>query len=123
MALLRLLARTMLSSIFVLGGYSALTEPGGRAQAVGAVLPLPRPDLMVRLNGAAMVAGGAALALGIKPRLAAIGLAASLAPTTYVGHRFWAQSDPAIRRNHTIHFEKNLALVGGLLTYALTEDR
>ncbi len=106
-----------------MGGYSALTQPGGRPEAVSAVLPLPRPDLMVRLNGAAMVAGGAALAVGIKPRLAALGLAASLVPTTYVGHRFWAQTDPGLRRNHTIHFEKNLALVGGLLAYALSEDR
>ena len=66
--------------------------------------------------------GGAALALGIKPRLAALELAATLVPTTYVGHQFWEQSDPAMRRNHQVHFNKNVGLIGGLLTYALTED-
>ncbi len=70
-----------------------------------------------------MVVGGAALALGIKPRLAALGLAATLVPTTYVGHQFWKQTEPAARRGQQIHFNKNVAIIGGLLTYALTARR
>jgi len=44
-------------------------------------------------------------------------------PTTYVGHQFWEQSDPAMRRNQQVHFSKNISLIGALLAYALTEDR
>ena len=123
MALLRFVARCMFADIFLSGGYAALTEPGGRPQLVSKTLPLPEPELMVRANGAAMMVGGAALALGIKPRLAALGLAASLIPTTYVGHRFWSADDPAVKRNQRVHFEKNLSILGGLVTYALSEER
>lgn len=123
MALLRFLARSLFATTFLTGGYSAFTQPGGRATAVSRALPLPQPELMVRINGATMMLGGAALALGIKPRLAALGLAASLVPTTYVGHQFWAQTEAGTRRTHTIHFTKNASLVGGLLAYTLTEDR
>jgi uncharacterized membrane protein YphA (DoxX/SURF4 family) len=121
MTLLRFIARSTFASIFVLAGFDTLTKPGGgRVALVSKTLPLPEPELMVRVNGASMLVGGTGLALGIKPRLAAIGLAAALLPTTYVGHQFWAQTDPAARRNHLVHFEKNVSLIGGLLTYGLT---
>ncbi|MBJ7595908.1 MAG: DoxX family protein [Candidatus Dormibacteraeota bacterium] len=123
MGLLRFLARTMFAWIFLAMGVKTATEPGRRPDLVAKTLPLPRPDLMVRLNGGLMVAGGAALALGIKPRLAALELAATLVPTTYVGHQFWNQAEPAARASQLIHFDKNLAIIGGLLTYALTPEK
>jgi putative oxidoreductase len=122
MRFLRFLARCLFADIFVVAGYDTLTNPGGRTDIVAKTLPLPQPHLMVRVNGASMLAGGAALALGVKPRLAALGLAAALLPTTYSGHQFWNQNDPAGRRMHLVHFNKNLSLIGGLLTYALTDD-
>ena len=122
MKLLRLIARTTFAWIFIKDGYGVLTKPGARVDLVAKNLPLPQPELLVRLNGASMVAGGTALALGIKPRLAALELAATLVPTTYVAHRYWEQSDPAMRRNHQVHFNKNVSLIGGLLAYALTGD-
>ncbi len=122
MSLLRFTARTMFAWLFLAAGTKAMTEPGGRTKLVEKALPLPDPELMVRINGGLMVVGGAALALGIKPRLAALGLAASLAPTTYVGHQFWTQTDPAAKSNQLVHFNKNVAIMGGLLTYALTDD-
>jgi putative oxidoreductase len=122
MSFLRFIARAAFAWIFIVAGYGVLTKPGARVDLVAKSLPLPQPELLVRLNGASMVAGGTALALGIKPRLAALGLAAALVPTTYVAHRYWEQSDPAMRRNHQVHFNKNVGLIGGLLTYALTED-
>jgi putative oxidoreductase len=122
MSFLRLVARTAFAWIFIVAGYSTLKTPGARPEMVAKVLPVPEPELLVRLNGAMMIAGGTALALGVKPRLAALELAATLVPTTYVGHRFWKQSDPAARRNQQVHFNKNVSLIGGLLAFALTED-
>jgi uncharacterized membrane protein YphA (DoxX/SURF4 family) len=122
MTLLRFIARTLFASIFVISGYDTLTNPGGRAKVVSDTLPLPEPELMVRLNGASLLVGGTALAVGVKPRLAALGLAAALVPTTYAGHQFWKQTDPGMHRNHQVHFNKNVSLIGGLLTYALTLD-
>ncbi len=122
MSLLRLIARTLFAWIFLEAGVSTMRKPEGRAQLVDKALPLPQPELMVRINGGLMVIGGAALALGIKPRLAATGLAATLVPTTYIGHQFWNQTEPAAKRGQRVHFNKNVAIIGGLLTYALTPD-
>ena len=49
-------------------------------------------------------------------------LAGTLVPTTAVGHPFWNESDPASRQNQTIHFLKNVSLIGGLLMSTLDPD-
>jgi putative oxidoreductase len=122
MGFLRFVARCLFAEIFLVAGYDTLTNPGHRPDVVAKTLPLPQPHLMVRINGGSMLAGGTALALGVKPRLAALALAAALVPTTYSGHQFWNQNDPAARRMQLVHFNKNVSLIGGLLTYALTDD-
>ena len=121
MRLLRFIARCAFAEIFLVSGYSTLTNPGTRAAIVDRTLPLPEPELMVRLNGAAMLSGGTALALGLKPRLAALWLVAVMLPTTYAGHQFWNEDDPTRRRMQRTHFDKNVTMIGGLLTYALTK--
>src|SRR4029453_7178771 len=96
--------------------------PRGRAGGPGprttkaAELGVPLdPEVAVQLNGAAMLAAGAALALGIWPRLAAGVLAGSLVPTTLAGHPYWQEKDPAARRQQRTHFFKNVGLLGGAL--------
>lgn len=111
---LAVLARPMISSIFITGGFDAVKSPANKAPAA-AKLGLPQPELMVRLNGAAMVLGGAALSIGYKPRRAALLLAATLIPTTYAGHAFWEQEDEGEKVVHQINFTKNLSMLGGLL--------
>jgi putative oxidoreductase len=108
------LAALLMAGIFVHGGFQALREPGGRGQKA-AKLGLPAPDLMVRANGAAMVCAGAALAIGIKPKLASLALLGSLVLTTLAGHRFWEEEDPKARSTQLAQFLKNLGLIGGLL--------
>lgn len=117
MSVTRPLARICLGAPFVWLGYEAAVEPGGRVQ-LAADLGVPQPELAVRANGAAMVLGGAALALGIRPRPAALGLVASLIPTTLAGHAYWQHEDPAARKANRIQFLKNLGLAGGLLAVA-----
>ena len=106
LAPLRPAARALTGSTYVLLGFDALREPGGRVDQAGPVLaairkwvPLPDDDeLDVRGNAAVMVAGGTLLALGIAPRLSALALAGSLIPTTLAGHSYWAIEDPAARK-------------------------
>jgi putative oxidoreductase len=131
MTVVRRLARPMLAATFVVQGMEQLRHPSALAPKVAPfarqVAPLGLPDdpeLLVRANGATMVTAGALLATGRVPRLASLALAGSLVPTTYVGHPFWAQSDPAAARTHRIGFLKNLGLLGGLLLAAVdTEGR
>ncbi len=121
MKLLHIVGRAALGIPFMILGYGAATAPGGRVAAVEKV-GLPRPELLVRVNGGAMVAGGAALAAGILPRAAALGLAASLVPTTLTGHPFWAEDDPGQRAAQRTQFLKNLALTGALLAYVARDN-
>ncbi len=111
---LRALARIALAGIFVSGGADAFRNPQPRAPRA-ANLGLPNPQLAVKANGAAMVAAGAALALGVKPKAAAAVLAGLLVPTTLAGHAFWNEGDERARRMQQTQFFKNLGLFGGAL--------
>ena len=129
LAPLRPAARALTGSTYVLLGFDALREPGGRVDQAAPVLasirkvaPLPEDDeLVVRANAAVMVASGTLLALGIAPRLSALALACSLIPTTLAGHSYWAIEDPAGRKQQRIQFHKNMAMLGGLLLAVLDE--
>ena len=129
LAPLRPAARALTGSTYVLLGFDALREPGGRVDQAAPVLasirkvaPLPEDDeLVVRANAAVMVASGTLLALGIAPRLSALALACSLIPTTLAGHSYWAIEDPAVRKQQRIQFHKNMAMLGGLLLAVIDE--
>lgn len=139
MTIVRRLARPMLSSMFLVGGMNAVRNPAGVAPRAEPVVERLDPvvskaasrlpielttERQVMLNGAIQVAGGAMLATGRLPRLAAFALAATLVPTTIAGHRFWEESDPALRANQRIHFFKNVSMMGGLLLATVdTEGR
>jgi putative oxidoreductase len=112
--MIRTFARLLLSGMFIVGGFGAFSQPGGRVRLVEAV-GIPKPRESTILNGAIMIVGGIALATGVAPKLAAGILMATLVPTTFVGHRYWQEEDPGTRANQRIHFLKNLAMMGGLL--------
>jgi putative oxidoreductase len=127
MAVLRLIARPMLASIFIAEGIDSLLHPDTKAPAAEAVVrPLAEQvpvvpgqvEQAVRLNGAVQLVAGSLLAIGRFPRLSAAALAASLIPTTYAGHRFWESNDKQERSQQKIHFLKNVTMLGGLLIAA-----
>jgi uncharacterized membrane protein YphA (DoxX/SURF4 family) len=121
---MRAVGRMMLASQFVYGGYMAAKDPGGRPKLLIDVgLPEATATALVRGNGAAMLLGGVALGLGVLPRAGSFGLAASLIPTTLVGHAFWDEDDAAMRRSQRMHFWKNVAMIGGLLVEASSSRR
>ena len=105
--------QALLGATFMKLGFDAAVDPGARVDKAVA-LGLPNAELAVRGNGAAMVVGGAALTLDKLPRLAAVGLIATMIPTTLAGHAFW-NFDGAERKTNEIQFLKNAGLVGGLL--------
>jgi len=117
----------MIASIYVIAGYQTMRSP---ERVVKQADPVVRalaeyvdfvPDdteQAVRVSGAVQVAGGALLAVGWVPRVAALALAATLIPTTAAGHRFWEYDDPQERAQQRIHFLKNLSMLGGLLMVA-----
>jgi uncharacterized membrane protein YphA (DoxX/SURF4 family) len=130
--ILRRIARPMLAAVFVSGGLDTLRNPKPRVDMAAPVInkavdqmkekvpsQVPTdPELLVKVNAVAQLGAGLALGLGRFPRLSALVLAASLAPTTAAGHRFWEHEDSADRTAQRIHFLKNVSLLGGLLIVA-----
>ena len=127
----RAIARVLTGAVYISAGYEAARAPGGRVgkasdtlSRIRRVIPLPVDDeLIVRANGAAQLTTGTTLALGIKPRLSAAVLAASLLPTTIAGHAFWTIEDPSERRSQQLQFLKNMAMFGGLLFATIDSPR
>ncbi|MEV0131244.1 DoxX family protein [Dactylosporangium sp. NPDC050688] len=131
----RTAARSMLAAIFVIQGWAAFRDPAKLADKAQPVTDRMEPALravhprlptdaetLVRVNGAAQVAGGLLLATGRATTPAALVLAGSLVPTTLAGHAFWDIEDPAQRNQQRINFLKNLGLIGGLLFAALDNE-
>jgi uncharacterized membrane protein YphA (DoxX/SURF4 family) len=133
MTLTRLIARPMLSSMFIVGGVNALRHTemmAERAKPVTDMIvpwakklapsaPIPTDDkTWVRINAGVHIGAGLALATGRAPRLSALVLAATLVPTTAAGHRFWEAGDQGARSNQQVHFFKNVSMLGGLLIAA-----
>jgi len=133
MTLSRLVARPMISSLFVMGGINALRHADSHAvkatKVTDRVVPLakkaapsaPIPEdakTLVRINAGVQIAAGLAFATGRAPRLSATLLAGSLVPTTLAGHAFWDEQDPAARQAQLLGFVKNTAVLGGLLIAA-----
>jgi putative oxidoreductase len=48
-----------------------------------------------------------------------LALIGSLVPTTLAGHPFWKEEDPGQKMVQRINFQKNLAMIGGLLLAAV----
>ncbi len=120
---LRTAARGLTGWLFIEAGYAVVRAPGGRVDLAGGtldairkVVPLPVDDeAVVKANGAAQLVAGTALALGIMPRASAAVLAASLLPTSIAGHPYWTVDDPVQRQAQKLQFQKNMAMLGGLL--------
>lgn len=139
MTVIRLVARPLLASTFVVGGVNALKNAPQLATKASTVadrvvpflkrtapgLPLPEdPVTQVRLNAAIQLAAAGALATGRVPRLSGLVLAVSLVPTTVAGHAFWSEQDPDRKKTQKLQFFKNASVLGGLLLASVdTEGR
>ena len=137
MTLTRILARPMLSSMFVVGGANAVRNADAlaiRAKPVADKVvalakraapqaPIPTdPKTLVRANGAVQVAGGLMLAAGKAPRLSALVLLGSLVPSTLATHRYWEELDPQAKAEQKTLFFKNASAAGGLLLAAVDTE-
>ncbi|PSL06648.1 putative membrane protein YphA (DoxX/SURF4 family) [Haloactinopolyspora alba] len=128
MSLVRLIARPMLATVFVVQGANNLRNPDAGvpgatkfAERFGPTIERRAPSFptdpktLVRINAGVQLTAGLALGTGRFPRLAALTLAASLVPTTWAGHAFWEIDDPAQRKTQRVQAMKNVGLTGGLL--------
>ncbi|MBD1935808.1 DoxX family protein [Microcoleus sp. FACHB-68] len=103
-----LLARILLSIIFIKAGIDKLFDPGSTVQQM-ASKGIPLPGVLIIPTIILLIAGGLSVLLGFKARYGALGLIGFLIPTTLIFHTNFAEP------MQQIQFLKNLGLMGGLL--------
>ena len=136
MTIVRLAARPLLASMFLVGGLDAIRNAGKKADAAEPVTDRLAPLLRKAVpqlpeDPKSLSCGSTApprslprsmLATGRMPRISSAVLAASLVPTTAAGHRFWEEKDPQKKATQRIHFFKNASMLGGLLLAAVDTE-
>jgi putative oxidoreductase len=112
-----LVGRILISQIFILSGISKIMN---YSMMIGYVAPahLPLPKISLGLAAAIEILGGLSVLTGFHTKVSAWILFLYLIPTTLLFHNFWAMQGMA-RQDNIVHFQKNLAIMGGLLFLAL----
>ncbi|KFB11004.1 DoxX family protein [Nitratireductor basaltis] len=109
--LLVLIGRILLAIIFVMSGFTKLTNIGGTAGYFGSI-GLPMPMITAWLVALLELLGGLAIVFGFKTRIAALALAAFTIASGFVAHFDFAD------QTQSIMFMKNVAIAGGFLVLA-----
>lgn len=108
-----LVGRILLALIFIGSGFGKIT---GFEDTAAYMASNGMPMVEVSLIAAILIelGGGLLLAVGYKARGAALAILLFLIPTTLIFHAFWAV-DPDQGKMQMIQFQKNLAIMGGML--------
>ena len=112
-AILALLGRILLASIFVYSGFGKITDFQG---TVGYIASARMPMPQVLAVGAIVVEfiGGLALLIGFRARWAALAFVVFLIVITPIFHNFWSVPADEVM-SQQINFIKNVAIIGGML--------
>jgi putative oxidoreductase len=106
-----LVGRLLLATIFLHEGAAKL---GDFAAAAAYARAFGVPETLLPLAIAVELGCGLLIALGLYARAAALMLAGFCVATAVLFHTKFAE------RNQLLHFEKNLAIAGGFLVFAMT---
>lgn len=107
-----LIGRILIAAIFLLSGFSKLTDLPGTVKHMAA-MGIPYPDTLALVAGSAEILGAIAIATGFLTRLASLGLILFMIPTTLIFHAFWNYTGEE-RLPQMVNFMKNVAITGGL---------
>jgi len=116
-----LLGRLLFGGYFLYNGIHHFRQ---RRELAGyaASKKVPAPDTAVEITGALLVAGGASILLGVKPKLGTLAIMGFLGAVSPIMHDFWTHADPEERTHEMINFTKNMALLGGALALMGVEE-
>lgn len=113
---LTLLARVLLALMFVMAGFSKLTNLDGTAGYIASG-GLPFASVLAVVVGLLELLGGLAIIVGFQARWAALALGVFTIAASLLFHKFWAV--PADQQMvQQLMFMKNLSVAGGLFLLA-----
>jgi putative oxidoreductase len=114
MAYLFLLGRIIYGGFFIKAGINHFRSLAMLSGYVG-MKGVPAPKVAVILSGSLIIVGGLSVLSGICTTIGLGCIILFLVPVTLMMHTFWLDTDPMMRLNNQINFEKNLALAGAAL--------
>ena len=127
MSILRVLARPLLATPFIVSGVDALVRPASHRERAETLTPLAEKagypvstkqvDLATRAFGLSNILCGAALATGKMPRTSALVLAATQLPVAVANNPVWLHKG-AERRKDLAGLTASAGLLGGVLLAA-----
>lgn len=111
-----LVGRILLAYMYIPSGFGKLM---GFAGTVGYITSagLPLPEIAAAAAILVEIGCGIALLLGFQTRSAAVVLAIFTVVAGLFFHQYWAVPE-AMKMGQMIHFNKNIAIAGGLLAFA-----
>ena len=112
-AYVSLVGRVLIGLIFVMSGINKIADPQGTQQYMAAMGITTATTVLYAGAVFLEVAGGLSLLLGVWAKWGATALFVFMIPTTLIFHTSFGD------QNQTIHFLKNLAMMGGLLYVAV----
>lgn len=115
-SVVQLAGRILISVIFIFAGLGKIMAFSGTV-AFAASKGVPMPTAAIAAALVVEVLGGLAILVGFQTRIAAWIVFLYLIPISLEFHNFWTMSGMD-RMNNQIHFLKNVAIMGGLLTLA-----
>lgn len=107
-----LVARVLLSAMFIMSGFAKLTDIGGTAGWFGSI-GLPMPTVVAVLVGLLELLGGLAVLVGFYARAAAVALALFTVGASLIAHTNFADM------TQMLMFQKNMGITGGFLILAV----
>jgi uncharacterized membrane protein YphA (DoxX/SURF4 family) len=116
-----LVGRLLFGGFFIFSGINHFKQTKSMAQ-YAAAKKIPKPDIAVQVSGAVLIAGGASVLLGIKPKMGTAAIIGFLAGVSPLMHDFWKKENPEERANHMVNFMKNVALLGAAMALMGVED-
>ena len=113
-----LVSRILLTSLFILFGWSKITGFSGTVDYMAHVgAPVPMLSAVIAVIMEFVV--GILILVGFYTRPLAVLLAIYTVATAFIGHHFWTMTG-ADQMENMINFYKNISIAGGLLALAVT---
>ncbi|MDO8556990.1 MAG: DoxX family protein [Candidatus Jorgensenbacteria bacterium] len=116
MDILFLIGRVLFGGLFIINGINHFTK-FEMMKAYASSKGTPLAGVAVTITGVFIFLGGLGIIAGVYIQYAVLFLVVSLVLITFVMHAFWRAKTPEERMADTVHFMKNIALIGAALIF------
>ena len=110
-----ILGRILISAVFIVNGLGIVDQRVAAKELAEAGVSIGLVSILMLAARSLETVAGFALAFGVVPNWAALGLLVFLVPATWVGHPFWRLAGTPEFQGQMVNFFKNVAIMGGLL--------